>query len=123
MMRRLDDLQFNNLIGEQADRPARVSFRWLGAGQRDKSGFGRAVKNLLTRRRCPLFALKHSLKSFQDKLLAHPLDHRQIGLKRLCDIRIAPSHAFGARVSLEQDARGISIRGKLQLFDLREAEH
>ena len=103
-MRALDNLAFDDLVRQQADRPASAARRRLRAGQCDELRLALAIEDGLNRRRLTLLAHKHRIEPFGHELLTHASHHRDVGVERAADLFVGPALARFALIGLEQNA-------------------
>jgi len=87
-VRALDDLAFDNMFRQEADRPASIPRRRLRAGQGNELRLALAVEDGLNRRCFPLLADKHKIEPLRHQLLAYTSDHRDIGVERAANLFI-----------------------------------
>jgi len=115
-----DDLAFDDVFGQQADRPTSPAGRGLRAGQRDELCLALAIEDGLNRRRLALLARKHRIEPLGHQLLAHAGHHRNVGVERAADLLIRPALAGFALIRFQQNARfenglclGLALRDHL----------
>ena len=71
---RVHDLQLDQLVGQQPQRPADSALRRLGAGQGDQAGFGLAIELPLPAGPVLLLAAQGGLQALLDEALADAFD-------------------------------------------------
>ena len=98
---RVHDLQCNEPVGEQRERPAGAPFRGRAARQSDQPGLLCAVQLAILPARGPLL-FQGCGQAFLDESLPHAMDAREAGLHGLGDLQIAPIRASLARIGCEQ---------------------
>ena len=103
-MRAFDNLAFDDLFGQQADRPTSAPGRRLRAGQRDELCLTLTIEDGLNRRRLALFAGEHRVEPLGYQLLTHPGHHGNVGVQRAADFFVGPALTPFALIGLEQNA-------------------
>jgi hypothetical protein len=95
----------DDVLRQQPDGPACVTFWWRGAGQRGQLRLGFAIKDRRNGRCFALLAREDRIKTFRDQLLAHARHHGQIGVERLRDLGVQPARTALGLIRLQQDPR------------------
>jgi hypothetical protein len=96
----LHDLQFDQFVRQQMQRPSAAPFRRLAAGRRDQLRLSRSVQLAILPlgRGCPL---QRRVESALHELLPHTMDCREAHLGELSDPLITPARGSFALVGLE----------------------
>jgi hypothetical protein len=89
----VDDLALDHVLRQQADGPARVAGRRLGAGERDQLGLRGAVEDRRGARHLALLAGEHGIEPLLHQFGAHVHHHGDVGVERLADLLIGPALA------------------------------
>src|SRR4029453_9102930 len=87
----LDDFTFDDVFGQEADRPASAASRRFGAGQCDELSLALAIEDGLNRRRLALLAGGHRAGPFGHQLFANASHHSNVGVERAADLCIRPT--------------------------------
>ncbi len=96
----VDVLEFDQLVGEQAQAPALLALGRRTAGQRDEVRFLRAIEAALALEGGRL-AAERGLEALLNQALAHTPNGWQADIQRVGDRIVRPGWASGALVSLE----------------------
>ncbi len=91
-----------DVLCQQTDRPARMTGRRLGAGQRGQLGLRFVIKNRRNWRCFALLARKDRIKPLGHERLAHTRRHGQVGVECLDDLRVKPTRAALGLIRLQQ---------------------
>ena len=109
----IDNLQFDDELFQQLQRP-RLAILWrFGTAQRDQFGFGGTVKDALSGRGWRMLAHQNGLKPFFHKLLAGPSNRIGADIEGSRDLAVAPSLTSIQGVSLQQDASLGQLTGRM----------
>src|SRR5208282_4045467 len=100
----LDNVQFDDLLLEQAQAPTGETLRGRREGQCDQFCFCYAVENPRPGGLGIVFAPQHRLEPLLDQLASGPLDSGDAGVQRRGNPAIAPAFAEFCYVRLQQDA-------------------
>jgi hypothetical protein len=100
----LDDVQFDDLLLEQAKAPSGEAIWGWREGQRDQFGFRRAVENPRPGGLGIIFTGQHRLEPFLDQLAPGSLNGSDAGIQRRCNRAVAPAFARIRYVRLQKDA-------------------
>src|ERR1700687_1677840 len=100
----LDNVQFDDLLLEQAQAPTGETLRGRREGQCDQFCFCYAVENPRPGGIGIVFAPQHRLESLLDELAPGPLDSGNAGVQRRGNPAVAPAFAELRYVRLQQDA-------------------
>src|SRR5580693_4421253 len=101
----LDNVQFDDLVLEQAQAPTGETLRGRRECQCDQLCFRRAVENAWTGRIGIVFTGQHCLEPFLDQLAPGPLDIGDAGVQRRGNPAVAPTFARIRHVRLQENAR------------------
>src|SRR5208282_4608 len=115
----LDDVQFDDLLLEQAQTPTREPHGRRGAGQGDQFRFRRPVENPRPGGVRIVFAGQRRRHPFFDQSRPGAADIVYAGVQRRRDRAVAPTFARLRHVRLQQDAR---LRQRLRRM-LARADH
>src|ERR1700687_5701449 len=100
----LDNVQFDDLLLEQAQAPTGETLRGRREGQCDQFCFCYAVENPRPGGIGIVFAPQHRLEPLLDQLASGPLDSGNAGVQRRGNPAVAPAFAEFRYVRLQQDA-------------------
>jgi hypothetical protein len=100
----VNDLQFDQFVGQQPHRPVGPPCRRRRASHGNQPGLGCSVELAWAAGPVLRFAGQGSVQPLLDQALAHAGDSGQANVQGLGDLRIGPSGAAGGRIGLEQDA-------------------
>jgi hypothetical protein len=99
-------LQFDHLVGQQADGPPFAPEGWLATGQGDQVGFLLAIEFPVAMPRLGA-ARKDGRQPLFDEGLADTIDGHEADVEGRVDLLIRPGGAVGIR--LEQDPRAADL--------------
>ena len=100
---RVDIGQFHHVLGQKPQRPARLSVRGSGAGQRDQVSFLSAVELALINPLATPIRAQRCGEPLFDKALAHALHGRDPCSERLGNALVRPARSAVGLIGLEQD--------------------
>src|SRR5580693_391573 len=101
----LDNVQFDDLLLEQAQAPTGETLRGRRECQCDQLCFCRAVENAWTGGIGIVFTGQHRLEPFLDQMAPGPLDIGDAGVQRRGNPAVAPTFARIRHVRLQENAR------------------
>ena len=108
----LDNVQLDDLLFEQAQRPSGVAFWSRPTGQRDEFRFRGAIENSGPRGLRIVFVRQRGVEPFVHELAPRPFNCGDAGIQRLGDPAITPAFASLRDIRLQQDTRlGQQSRG------------
>jgi hypothetical protein len=109
----IDDLQFDDLLFQQLQRPPPATLWRFGTSQGDQFGFGGSVKDALSGRGWRMLADQNGFKSLFHQLLAGPRNRIDAGVEGRRDLAIALSFASCRGARLLQDAGLDELAGRM----------
>ena len=100
-----NDVQFHDLVFQQAQRPPCAPLRRLRTGQCGQFGLSGAIEDAWPGRGGRALWGQHGIEPFFDQLPTNSGDSHQAGIQRRSDLAVAPSFACLTSIGLQQDPR------------------